>query len=130
MAITDTTDQVRLLIGDTDTTAALLSDEEIDWFLSERSDDVHLAAADACDALATKFARAYDFETDGQSFKRSQMSAAFAARASELRSRGSGITTGRVTRVDGYSDDIQSGSVAETDVNPRRRYYGAPDRIP
>ena len=39
-------DQVRLLIGDTDTSDQLISDEAITFYLSQRS-NVNLAAADA-----------------------------------------------------------------------------------
>ena len=133
MTITATRDKLRLLIGDTDSTQVLFQDDELDYFLSERTDVVLLAAADACDALATRFARDYDFETDSQSFKRSQQSKAYREMAASLRARASGITTLVTTRVDGFSDDVDAdaGAVAGT-VNVRQRYFvvGGLDRLP
>lgn len=119
--------QVRLQIGDTDQATALLQDEEIAVYLANRSDNVLLASADICDALATKFARSYDFATDGQSFKRSQQAAAYRAMAQDLRARASGLGSVATTRVDGYSQDIDSRSVDATQENPRRRFYGPRD---
>jgi hypothetical protein len=123
-------ERVRLEIGDTDSTEALFQDEEINEKLSQRANNVLLTAADLCEILARKFARAYDFETDGQSFKRSQMSAAYAKAAKDLRARAQGAGVVDTTRVDGYSDDIPNAAVLATDTNPRRRYYGEEDEIP
>lgn len=50
-------DKVRFLIGDTDTTDQLVSDEEIAWQLGVVGDNVYQAAHDLCVALAAKFAR-------------------------------------------------------------------------
>lgn len=50
-------DAVRFLVGDTDTTDQLVTDEEIAWLLSENSDDVYTAAADSARAIAASFAR-------------------------------------------------------------------------
>lgn len=52
----DTTDEVRLLIGDTDTNDQLLSDEEIAYYLGEFS-SVKSAAAEAARAISAKLAR-------------------------------------------------------------------------
>ena len=119
--------QVRLQIGDTEQATALLQDEEIQVYLAARSDSVLLASADICDALATRFARAYDFATDGQSFRRSQQAAAYRAMAQDLRARASGLGSVATARVDGYSQDIDSRSVDVTQENPRRRFYGPRD---
>lgn len=127
MPITTPLDETRLLLGDTDTDNVVLFDEELDWFLSENSDDPYLAAADACDALATRFARQYDFTTDQQSFSRSQMSKAYASRGKELRAGRVGVTSVVTTRVDGYSQDIDSESVSGSGANPRRKFSGSQD---
>lgn len=61
------------------------------------------------------------------------LSAQWAARASELRSRSSARTAmvaGPVKREDGYSQDRRATDVQTVGVNPRRRYYGEEDRIP
>jgi hypothetical protein len=50
-------DKVRFLIGDTDTTDQLLSDEEIAWALDNTDDSIYQAAHDLCVSLAAKFAR-------------------------------------------------------------------------
>jgi hypothetical protein len=124
LAITTVRDEVRLLIGDTDADAPLFQDDELDWFLSERSDNSYLAAADACEAAARKFARAFDFTTDGQSFSRSQMSKAYRDLAKDLRLRAAGgLSTLVPTRVDGYSDDIAADEVQTASAPGGRRYF-------
>jgi len=130
MAISTALDKVRLVIGDTDSASYELSDDEINYFIGERGSNVLLAAADCCDALAAKFARAYDFSTDGQSFKRSQAAEAYRAQAKTLRARAQGVVTADSTRVDGYSEDVPNQQVQVTGTNPRRRYYGQEDRLP
>lgn len=130
MAISTTLDKVRLVIGDTDSASYELSDDEINYFLGDRGDNVLLAAADCCDALAAKYARAYDFTTDGQSFKRSQAAQAYREQAVRLRARAQGVSTADSTRVDGYSEDIPNQQVQTSGVNPRRHFYGERDRLP
>lgn len=132
MTISSTLDQVRVLIGDTDTDNALFPDDQLNWFLSENSDNVYLAAAAACDAVAAKFARAYDFETDGQSFKRSQQAQAFRAMADTFRQRAQGISVVTPTRQDGYSTDVANDAVGTSSSNPRQNFYtvGGVDRLP
>ena len=127
MTITATHDQVRLLIGDTDSTAPLFQDDEIRYFLGERGDNVYQAAADACDSAATRYARAYDFETDSQRFMRSQASKAYAAMAKQYRARAQGISSLVPTKVDGFSVNIPADQVQTTNANPRRAFYGELD---
>ena len=123
-SVTTALAKTRLEIGDTDSSAALFTDEELDVYLDNRSDNVLLAAADACDALASRFARAYDFETDGQSFKRGSMSGMWAARAVALRARAGGVATMDVTKIDGYSSDVANQAVTGSGTaNPRSYYY-------
>ena len=50
-------DQVRLMIGDTDTTDQLVSNEAIEFYLTARGESVALASADCCDIIAAKFSR-------------------------------------------------------------------------
>lgn len=119
--------KVRLEIGDTTSATALFQDEEINLKLADRSDNVLLTAADLCDILARRFAREFDFTTDGQSFRRSQKSSMYAEMAASLRSRASGVASVTTTRVDGYSDDIDNESVDQVQENARRRYYGGRD---
>lgn len=123
--------RVRLELGDTDSDAPLFADEEIDRKLEDRGDNVLLAAADLCDVLARRFARRFDFKSDNQEFKRSQMSAQYAALARDLRDRAAGgVASVSSTRVDGYSQDVTNTDVFVSDVNPRRRYYPPRDAPP
>lgn len=112
--------RVRLEIGDTDEATALFSDSEIDAILADEV-SVLSAAARCCEILAQRFARDFDFSADGASFSRSQMSEAYAKQASRLRARADGSAPVDVTRVDGYSDDIDSGEVdVDASVVPSR----------
>ena len=58
LSVTGSTGQmtrVRLMIGDTDTTRQLVTDEEIYWSVDEAGSSTYAAAA-MCDVLAAKFA--------------------------------------------------------------------------
>ncbi len=60
--------QVRLVIGDTDVhpaTDAAFTDEEITYFLTKHSNNIPLAAADALEAWAAKYAANADTEKIG-----------------------------------------------------------------
>lgn len=94
------------------------------------------AAIDICDWKAVEYSSAADISTDGQSIARGKIADAFANRAKELRANLAaekvGITTVPINRQDGYnaSRDVSSNDVAVSGDNPRRRYYGTPDRLP
>ena len=106
-----TLDQVRLQIGDTDTDNALFTNAEIDQFLERHDDQVLPAAADACDALAARFARDFDFKWKDGEFKKGSRADRYAKLAEQLRARagvGQPATSLPVTRVDGYSDDLST----------------------
>lgn len=49
-------DEVRLLVGDTNTNDQQLQDAEVNWFISQRSDNIE-AAADCAEAIAARYAR-------------------------------------------------------------------------
>ncbi len=125
-----TRDQVRLLLGDNVQSSPLFQDDELDWFLGERGDDVRLATADAAEAAAFKFARAYDISTGVEALKRSQMCKMFQDLAHALRARRDSIQTLVMTKIDGYSVDIPADEVQTVSTSPRRHFYGEPDRIP
>jgi len=63
--ITTNRGKVRLIIGDTSTTACVFSDAEIDYFLTTNSNNLNLAAADALAAWMSKYATAPDSEHIG-----------------------------------------------------------------
>jgi len=84
--------QVRLLISDTDATAAIFEDAEITAFLTLESSNVYLAAAQALDtisvseALTLKVIKLMDLSTDGAAVARE-----LRARAISLRQQTSGV---------------------------------------
>ncbi len=49
-------DKVRFLVFDTDTNEQLINNEEVDWLLTEQT-NVYMAAANAAEAIAAKFAK-------------------------------------------------------------------------
>jgi hypothetical protein len=99
-----TRDQVRLLIGDTDADDPLLTDSEVDNFVTYRSvlndsggtitTNVPAAAADCAGAIAAEFARTFDFAEDGQRFNVSQRVGHYQALERELRNRSGGVAVG------------------------------------
>jgi hypothetical protein len=78
-------DAVRFYIGDTTTTRQLLQDAEINFAISEHS-NLRLAAAVCADAIAAKFAAESDMRVGDISRSLSQISKAFTALATKLRS--------------------------------------------
>lgn len=119
--------KVRFEIGDTDEAKALFNDDEVKVKLVDHGDSVPLAAAALCEILARRYARDFDFSTDGQSFSRSQMSKQFAQLARDLRERATGAKTVATRRVDGYSQDVDYGSVGASRTGRVRRGYTDPD---
>ncbi len=82
-------DQVRLLIGDTDTTEQLLQDEEISLLLSLENNDIYRTGWRACDAIAAEYARKADRVVGGPSsglrLMASQKFKQYTARALQLK---------------------------------------------
>lgn len=83
----NTKDEVRFLVGDTNTADRLVEDEEINYALANES--VYNAAATVSEAIAAKFAREADFSVDGLSKSLSQRSEHYRELAKKLRSRAS-----------------------------------------
>lgn len=81
-------DAVRLKIGDTDSAAELLDDDAILAALAAWPDNVDLAAADCAEAIAAKYARDFNFSTDGQSFNRRERVLHYMELAKTLRRAG------------------------------------------
>lgn len=63
--ITTNVGKVRLMVGDTDTTDNVFTDEEIQVFLTIESDNLYLAAADVLGAWASKYGANADSEHIG-----------------------------------------------------------------
>ncbi len=88
----DSVDRVRLLIGDPDGASTVISGKEIEDALAARQCgedeyDAYAAAADLLEAWAAKEKLAFDFDADGQSFKRSQKAQALLGLAREYRKK-------------------------------------------
>lgn len=77
-------DAVRLLIGDTDSTDPLLSDAEVDYYLSENGSNTYRAASEACQAIVSKLARTPDFSTVSVKITNSERAARFETLAKTL----------------------------------------------
>lgn len=114
-------DKLRLRIGDTDIddnyARVAFTNSELAYIISVET-GLEAQALLAFRMAAAKFARAYDFETDGQRFWRSQQAKAYLQLAAALEAKGvtastdpAGATTVDVTKVDGYSQDIPNADV-------------------
>lgn len=77
---------VRLKIGDGDSTK--LTDEEIGIFIEAWPGNVEMAAADAADAIAAKYAEGFTFGEDGQTFSLRERVENYVDLAERLRKRG------------------------------------------
>jgi hypothetical protein len=78
--------QVRNMIGDTVQANPQLQDEEVKFWLTQRS-SVWGAAAECCRALATQYSRSVDQAAGSTTNKYSQMAKAYASRAAAFESR-------------------------------------------
>ena len=63
--VTTNIGKVRLVIGDTDATDYVFSDDELNYFLTKNSNSINMAAADALEAWAAKYAASPDSEKIG-----------------------------------------------------------------
>lgn len=75
-------DAVRFLVRDTNEATAQLSDEEIEWMLSENGNNVYLAAVQSVDYIANTYA------TQARSRTVGALSISYEARADEYRKLG------------------------------------------
>jgi hypothetical protein len=86
--ITTDLGKFRLELGDTDENAPLLNDDEANYFLAKHPTNLLLAVADACDALAARFARQVDFSAnEAKKFSLGQKHDHYLAMAERLRTR-------------------------------------------
>lgn len=101
MPILTDLDRFRLELGDVNEQTPLFNDDEAQYFIDRRPGSILLAVADACDALAARFASDFDVEWQGSTdargrYSRSQKSQMYAERARALRARAA---------TDGVGDD-------------------------
>jgi hypothetical protein len=85
--------QIRLMIGDTDTTDQLLQDEEINWILVVQPVMTY-AAADCADIIAASFARQVTTTNGALRVTASLRQQQYADLAKRLRANGAGLTPG------------------------------------
>ena len=79
---------VRFLIGDTDSTDALLQDAEVNWGLSQNS-NIYFAASIAAETIASKFARKVDKAVGDLRQSYSQQSKQYRTLAADLKRQAS-----------------------------------------
>lgn len=94
-------DEIRFLVGDTDSDSPQLSDEEIDYIATTLPDKGVLypnmaAAASAAAAIAAKYAKLIDKSVGSLSISYSQKHTQYTAMAKDLSTRASAGGAGRV----------------------------------
>jgi len=99
-------DQIRLLVGDTDPTDALLSDAEVTWIGSQEP-NLYYAAALAADTVAAKLARDVTHSMEGASLSASDQYRHYRELSESLRAK---ARTGGDLQVV-VEDDLLSGDL-------------------
>lgn len=112
---------IRLIIGDTDSTAVLFTDEEIGAIGDQRGGltNHNLVSADLLEVLANRYAIQATTRVGDQSIALSDISKQYASRAKDLRKRQGGARSVDTRRVDGYSSTVDSTDVR---ANPRNSF--------
>ncbi len=106
--------KVRLTIGDTDRDQALLSDEEINYYLARKA-SVTLAAIDCVKAILAKLARDVDRNNLGMSATRSQKTQHYRDLLKDLQAES--MTVGEVF-VGGVSEAERESIEEDEDFEP------------
>lgn len=96
-------DKVRSLIGDTDTTDQILSDEQINLALKQTA-SLFSAAALACEMAASKFARDVSIQIDGFSESASHRVTNYRELATTFRQRDAESTSFDSSAADPFAD--------------------------
>lgn len=118
--------RVRFLSGDNETTDQQVEDEEINYFLTQTSDE-KLVAAMVCEHLARKFSRMCDKTIGSLSVSAGARATAYAKRAAELRAEASilsdifvgGVSISGKDALDNDADAVQPTFRVGMDDNPR-----------
>lgn len=124
---------VRFLIGDTDSTDYAITNDNIAFALSQASDDLYLAASICCRALAAKYANLVDTKFESVSSNYSQLQNNYTKLAARLESQSKkfgkgglgvplvgGISISDVDSVEQDSDRIPSKFRRDQYANPPR----------
>lgn len=107
-------DQVRFIIGDTNTDDQLVSDEEIAWSLTQGS--IYNAAAICARSIAASFSRFADKSVDDLKISYSQKSAQYSKLADNLESKDAhkslGVYAGGISVADKQSNEENTDRVS------------------
>lgn len=104
---------VRFLTGETSSGSNILTDEEINAVLDNRTANHYLAAAICCEALESYYADQADTRNEGLDVAASQRAKAYNRKASALRRQ---AYTGASVFVGGRSKDTKEDRAAESDL--------------
>lgn len=116
--------KTRRLLGDTDSTDPLLTDEEINFFISEADSNVYSAAASAALAIQAKFAReAVDTKVESVSVSYSKRAEAYASLARDLEAKAADEDL-PTPSVFGISKDAISDTRSDSDRIDERFFQG------
>jgi hypothetical protein len=107
-------DEVRFLVGDTDSADPQLQNEEITYLLAEHGSPM-LAAAAACRVLASMYSRKVDKAVGDLRLSLSQRATAYRAQATELATSGSGSSVRPIVYAGGISIDDKDLIEDDTD---------------
>ena len=108
-------DAVRFLIGDTDSTRQLATNEEIEYVLSTNS-LVQKAAAIVCRAIAARFSTKASFSVGDVSKSCSDVSKAFSDRAKELEADFNGLACNALPSFGGLSNTNKETLDSDSDA--------------
>ncbi len=111
-------DEIRFEIGDTECASALISDEEIAFYVDQGGPTLY-AASKAADVLAVSFAQKVDEKIGGTTLSNSQLTKNYRDMAKRLRVRAGYSETAILPVamfVGGISDDRKEVDRADTDL--------------
>ena len=108
LQLTQTRDQLRLLIGDTTESSSQFQDEEIAFFLTQNGSALYLTASVLCQVLATRYSTQADKQVGDLRLSLSQKATAYAARKKEFEALAGSNVPGVVPYSGGqtYSDKL------------------------
>jgi hypothetical protein len=119
-------DELRFVIQDTDTNLQLLTDEELDWLLSqwmERFDSITYVGAVAAGVIARKFTGIVTVTADGVSVNTSELAARYRDMAAALREEYKASQVGAQIDI----ANLMVGSMPDWSIRPLRFGIGLHD---
>jgi len=115
---------VRLLVGDTDTSDQQLQNSEIEFALTQNTDNVYNAASWLCGILVAKYSRMVDTQLDGalegKYSNRVAQYGKLAVQLAEMGRRSGGLSLG--VSGGGISISAMESAASNTD-RPKSRFY-------